>query len=312
MLFSSVILVILSVAASGSSAADRSDKGVCPVRSTSPVSIPGRATPPPPIPDVHYVGTVTLLVSLSDTGYVCEVQVQKGIDEILDKQALDAIQKEIFQPIRQNGKPIPGSMTIRRDFWRGNASDILMSQNVDASPDEISPMERAFHAPDVRSLVVSGKVEDSKYENQYFGLSFTALGAAFTSPALIDDQGRSARLIEAVATGKKREEMYAISVLADRLSNYPDLKSRAQYVDGMSGQLVRDGAKQTRDDFPYLISGVEFSGAILRESDGAGTYHFRGLFTAIMKGYVLLLDIAAPTEGRVLKIASAMEFRRDQ
>jgi hypothetical protein len=311
MLFSSVILVTLAVAAPGSSPADRSDKGVCPVRSTSP-AIPERATPPPPIPDVHYLGTVTLLVSLSDTGYVCEVQVVKGIDESLDKQAFEAIQKEIFQPIRQNGKPIPGYMTIQRDFWRGNTSDILISQNVDASPDEISPVERAFHAPDVRSLVASGKVEDNKYENTYFGLSFIAEGAVFTSPPLIDDQGRSARLIDAVATGRKREEMYAISVVADRLSNYPELKSRAQYLDGMSGQLVRDGGKQTRDDFPYVISGVEFMGTILRESDGPGTYHFRGLFATVMKGYLILVDIAAPTEGRVLKIASATEFRRGQ
>src|ERR1700730_3862083 len=126
MLFSSVILAILSVAASGSSAADRNDKGVCPARSTSSVAIPERATSPPPIPDVHYLGTVTLLVSLSDTGYVCDVQLLKGIDEALDKQAFEAIQKEIFQPIRQNGKPIPGSMTIQREFWRGNTTDILM------------------------------------------------------------------------------------------------------------------------------------------------------------------------------------------
>ncbi|PYV47377.1 MAG: hypothetical protein DMG92_16430 [Acidobacteria bacterium] len=102
--------------------------------------------------------------------------------------------------------------------------------------------------------------------------------------------------------------MYRIAVFADRLSNYPELKSRAQYLDGMTAQLVRDGAKKTHDDFPYLISGVEFVGTVLRESDGPKTYHFRGLFASVMNGYILTLDIAAPTKERILKIVSAMKI----
>lgn len=306
------VVLMFSAALPDSPAPVASDKGVCPPPWVLPVAIPKRAAPMPPIAGVHYLGAVTVLVSLSDTGYVCEVKVAKGIEEALDKQAVDAIRQQVFQPIRQNGKPVPGSMTIQRDFWRGDTSDILMSQNADASPDEIPPDARLVQALDAASLIASGKIEGSRYWNQYFVVSFVAPGAAFTAPSSVDGQGRNVRLVDAVVSAQKREDMYTISILADRLSNYPKLKSRTEYVEGISGQLQREGAKRSGDDFPYVISGVEFVSTILQESDGPNMSHFRGIFSTVMKGYVLSLDVAAASEEQVLKIASSIEFKHDR
>ena len=232
-----------------------------------------------------------------------------GITEALDKQAVDAIRQQLFQPIRQSGKPVPGLMTIQRDFWRGDTSDILISQNADASPDEIPPDAKLFKALDVAALIASGKVEGEGYRNQYFGISFIAPGGTFTAPSVVEEQGRNVRLVEAIVSPLKREGRYTISILADPLSNYPTLKSRTEYVNGISGQLEREGAKKSRDAFPYVISGVEFTCAMLRESDGPDPSHFRGIFSTVMKGYASSLDIAAPSEDRVLKTASSIEIR---
>jgi len=60
--------------------------------------------------------------------------------------------------------------------------------------------------------------------------------------------------------------------------------------------------------FPYVISGAEFTGAILKESDGPNLSHFRGIFSTVLKGYLLSLDIAATSEDKVLKTASSIEF----
>jgi Gram-negative bacterial TonB protein C-terminal len=307
--YSSPILLALSFAILGSSASGETDKGVCPPASGSSVAVSKRAIPAPPVSGVHYVGTVTLSLSLSDTGYLCAVAVVNGISEALDKQTVDAIRQQIFQPIRQGGKPVPGLMTVQRDFWRGDTSDLLVSQNADASPDEIPSDAKLFKALDVPALIASGKVAGESYRNQYFGVSFTAQGGAFTAPSAVDEQGRNVRLVEAVVSPQKREAMYTISILADRVSNYPALKSRTEYVNSISSQLERDGAKRTRDDFPYLISGVEFTCAMLRESDGPDLSHFRGIFTTVMKGYPLSLDIAATSEDQVLKTASSIEFK---
>jgi hypothetical protein len=307
--YSSPILLALSFAILGSSAFGETDKGACPPASGSSVAVSKRATPAPPVSGVHYVGTVTLRLSLSDTGYLCAVAVVNGITEALDKQAVDAIRQQIFQPIQQGGKPVPGFMMIQRDFWRGDTSDILISQNADASPDEIPSDAKLFKALDVPALVASGKVEGESYRNLYFGVSFTARGGAFTAPSAVDEQGRNVRLVDAVVSPQKREGMYTISILADRLSNYPTLRSRTEYVNGTSSQLEREGAKRSRDDFPYVISGVEFTCAMLRESDGPDLSHFRGIFSTVMKGYLLSLDIAATSEDQVLKTASSIEFK---
>ena len=256
---------------------------------------------------MHYLGAVTVVVSLSDTGYVCAVEVVKGLDHVLDKEAVDSIRQQVFQPIRESGRPIPGSMAIVRDFWQGDGNDILVSENRGAAPDEIPPDARSFRAADVASLIKAGKVRGTEYRNEYFGLSLQAPGGVFAPTPVVDDQARNVRLVDAVVQ-RSDGHAYEISILADGLSNYPDLKSRAEYLRGFVTQLQRDGAKLSRDDFPYVISGVEFVGAILEESDGAVTHNSRGLFTAVMKGYMLTFDIAAASESEVLKIASSVEL----
>lgn len=306
------IALILAVAAPTLATPQASENGACPPPLSSPVSVLKRADPTPPTNGVHYLGAVTVSVALSDTGHICAVDVVKGIEPALDKQAIDAIRQQPFQPIRVDGKPVPGFMTIQRDFWRGDTSDILISQNADASPDEMAPDARLAHAADVSSLIASGKVDGSRYRNKYFDISFAAPGAAFTAPSEVDGQGRNVRLVDAVVAGQKREDRYTISVLADRLSNYPELKSRKEYIEGIASQLGHTGIKTIRDPFPYVISGVEFVGIILQESDGANLSHFRGMFSTPMKGYILSLDIAAANEGQVLKIASSIEFKQGQ
>jgi hypothetical protein len=299
-------LLMFWTAVQGSSSA--AIKGVCPPPPKPVVTAPKRGTPTPPVPSVHYLGAVTMLVSLSDTGSICEVEVVKGIEEALDKQAVSVIRQQPFQPIRQDGKPVPGFMTIQRDFWRGDKSDTLVSLNVDDSKGDVPPDAGTFPAADVPSLIAAGKVDGKKYWNEYFDLSFTAPGAVLTAPSTVDEQGRNVRLVDAVAGGQKREDMYTISILADRLPNYPQLFSRSEYVATLTAQLKGEGAKTARDNFRYVISGVEFVGSILQESDGPSTSHFRGIFSTVMKGYFLSLDVAAASEERVLEIASSVNF----
>lgn len=296
----------------GSSAPGTGNKGVCPPPPKPSVVIPKRGSPAPPVPGVHYLGAVTMLVSLSDTGSICEVEVVKGIEGVLDKQAISVIRQQHFQPIRQGGKPVPGFMTIQRDFWRGDASDTLVSLNADDGTGEVPPDAGSFSAVDVPTLIAAGKVDGKRYWNEYFGLSFTAPGAVLTAPSTIDEQGRNVRLVDAVAGAQKREDMYTISILADRLPNYPQLLSRTEYVTSITAQLKREGAKTIRDNFRYVISGVEFVGTILHYSDGPSTSHFRGMFSTVMKGYFLSLDVAATSEERVLEIASSIDIKHDR
>ncbi len=199
-------------------------------------------------------------------------------------------------------------MVVQRNFWRGNTSDFLIAETANASSDEIAADARSFVAPDIAQVAATGKVQNDEYVNGYFGMSFTAPGASFTAPSGIDKEGRNARLVDAVSRSARREDLFTISAVADRLSNYPELKSRSDYVDMASTALEHEGAKKTRGDFPFVISGIEFTGTMFEESDGRGLSHYRGIFATAMKGFMLVLDIAAPTEDKVVKLASSMRF----
>jgi hypothetical protein len=119
---------------------------------------------------MHYLGAVTMVVSLSDTGYICAVEVVRGIEDKLDKQAVDVMRQQVFQPILLDGKPTAGDMMVQRDFWRADASDTLYSENAGASSSEISLEAKSFPAlvfrpspPPVESRVIPIGTSTSAY-----------------------------------------------------------------------------------------------------------------------------------------------------
>jgi Gram-negative bacterial TonB protein C-terminal len=197
-------------------------KGTCPPAAKSAVELPNRTIPAPPVADVHYAGTVALLVSLSDTGYVCEVAVLNGIDAKLDQEATAAIRGQVFQPIQFAGKPIAASMMIYRDFWRGDNSDFLIAENANASPDDIPSAAKNTSTTDPSSLVNAAKIDGTRYRNDYFGMSFTADGADVSTPQLSGNRGTAIQLVSAVAAGTKRNDRYSLSLFADPISKLPE------------------------------------------------------------------------------------------
>ena len=112
--------------------------------------------------------------SLSDTGYLCDVSIVKGMEPAIDREARSAIQQQVFQPIKIGDKAIAGSMLVFRDYWRGDNSDLLFGENADAATDEVrsEPTDS-----DLSSLLRAAKIDGSRYENPYFGVAFSADGA---------------------------------------------------------------------------------------------------------------------------------------
>jgi hypothetical protein len=261
---------------------------------------------------LHYVGSVAMIVSLSDTGYVCDVTIVKELDPEADKDALAAIHNEVFQPIRVDDKPSPGSMMIFRDFWRDDAHTVLAGQNAGAAPDE-TPEPTNADVPDIVSVLAASKIDGDTYTNRYFGVSFTAPGAQLSANPVADPGGDVVRLVDAFAPSQNRSQMFSIGLVAARLAGAPQLKSQSAYIDALVAKLGARGDTQTHGDFPFIISGVQFMGAILKEPEGpkASAYHFRGLFVTPRNGYLLLIDITAATEQQILKLAGSVQLKPD-
>ena len=122
-----------------------------------------------------------MLLSLSDTGYLCDVSILKGIEPALDEEAITAIQQQVFQPIKIGDKPVAGSMFDFRDYWRGDNSDRRFGENASAATDEVrsEPTDS-----DICSLLNAAKIDGSRYENSYFGVAFSANEAELSTPPL--------------------------------------------------------------------------------------------------------------------------------
>ena len=253
-----------------------------------------------------------MMLSLSDSGSICDITLVRGLDPELDQQAVSDIRQQIFQPILLDDKPIPGSMMIFRDFWRGDTSNFLFGQTAGAAPDDIPESTQSIDTPDVLSILTAGKIDGNTYTNKYFGLEFTVPGASLSADALKDPRAGMIRLVDATLNSRNRAEAFSLSVIADRISNYPELKSQSAYVGHVSTMVGSRGAKTAHKEFPYIISGTQFMGTILKEPDGVQQEpsHFHGIFSTPMKGYWLTLDITAPTEQQVLKLASSIYFTR--
>jgi TonB family protein len=69
-----------------------------------------------PSPSDKTVPTVTLLVVVSDTGYVCSARVLKGINKEIDKAAREAVLKWRFKPAMKDGKPVPVSVSVELHY----------------------------------------------------------------------------------------------------------------------------------------------------------------------------------------------------
>ena len=280
-------------------------KGVCPASPVaSSIELSRRDIPTPPAPGVHYVGTVSVLVSLSDTGFVCAVTVVKGIDETLNREAVTAIRPQVFQPIQIDGKPVSGLMMIHRDYWRGDdAADLLIAENAGATPDEIA---NVASAADLTEVMSSCHIDGDSYRNDFFGLSFVAAGSELSTPPVSENRGVGIRLVDAIPSRPHSSGGYTLSLFADPLSKYPNLKSDSQYLTIRGFPFQSTGAKKIRDDFPFLISGVQFMGAIWKNPQVDN--RFVGIFTTDRKGFFLSIEITAGSEQQILKAASSIRF----
>ncbi|HEX8817093.1 MAG TPA: energy transducer TonB [Terriglobales bacterium] len=69
------------------------------------------------MPGKQYLGTVSLLTQLSDTGRVCFIVSIDGINKDIDKKTEQASQQRRFDPVRRDGRPVPALATVYVDYW---------------------------------------------------------------------------------------------------------------------------------------------------------------------------------------------------
>lgn len=100
------------------------DRGTCPM---APPPVDGRSFKKSTAPTNAGLSKVSVLVVVSDAGYVCSARVVKGIDKDTDRKAREIVSKWRFKPGMKDGKPVSAAvlveLTYRRDANGNLVSD---------------------------------------------------------------------------------------------------------------------------------------------------------------------------------------------
>ncbi len=102
------------------------DKGFCPLSPPPNIAAPKKAAPPEsPVADKRYLGKVTLLVVVSDKGYVCSAHVLRGPSKEFNKRAETAVRAWRFDPPRKDGHAVPVVVTVDVNFHTTSTGDVV-------------------------------------------------------------------------------------------------------------------------------------------------------------------------------------------
>jgi TonB family protein len=109
----------------------RDDKGRCPPPSGISKEARANLNPAPnqtpPEAGAKFAGTVFVLLTISDTGYVCNAQLIQGFDKEGDKRALEGTRKWRFNPSKKDGHPVAVELRVELSFWRNANGELVLA-----------------------------------------------------------------------------------------------------------------------------------------------------------------------------------------
>lgn len=161
---------------------------------------------------------------------------------------------------------------------------------------------------DIKEVFAEGKVTNGQYRNDYFGVTLTPVGAQFTEGGFVSPSGNRARLIDAQANAANWDDKYEFAILADARSANPLITSPEQYVRSVRHNLEKEGFVTVQAEAPLQISGVPFVFATMKVAD-QGRNHYRGIYTTFRNGYILSLDVSAPSLARLQGLLTLVKFK---
>jgi len=162
---------------------------------------------------------------------------------------------------------------------------------------------------DISSVAAAGKVNGDLYQNLYFGITLSAPKAHWSVRGPISAEKRQGRLIDAVydsgVQGRGPVENYTLALLVESLENFPKGTSTELYVRNVRHRLESDNLKTYREEFPLTVSGIPFTGAVFRFFERPDFGYYRGLYSTVLNGYFVTIDLQCGREENLQKLLSS-------
>jgi hypothetical protein len=160
---------------------------------------------------------------------------------------------------------------------------------------------------DFSSMVGAGKVNGDIYQNSVITLS--APNAHWDVRGPISAPSRQGRLIDAVYDSgvpeRGPQENYTLGLLVESQENYPKGKTLDQYVRSLRQRVEDESLKISREGFPLNDQEVSFVGTVFRFDERQNFGYYRGLYSTILNGYFVTIEVQCGKEERLQKLLSS-------
>jgi hypothetical protein len=98
---------------------------------------------------------------------------------------------------------------------------------------------------------------------------------------------------------------YTLALLVEALQNFPKGTSTEVYLRSARHRVELDGLKTQREEFPLTISGSPFTGAVLFLFEKPNFGYYRGLYSTVLNGYFVTIEVQCGSEERLQKLLSS-------
>lgn len=158
---------------------------------------------------------------------------------------------------------------------------------------------------DLAKIAQSGFIDAGKYQNSILQLTIDVHDAQTATSAATGE--KLVRIAE-ISSAPNVPDKFAITVLIDTLSSYPDLKSPEPYVRTVAHQFEAQGFSLLHQEPLRIIDGVSFGAAVMQVPDSQKHNSFaccyRGFYSAFRFGYILTFVIDATSEARLNELVN--------
>ena len=171
-----------------------------------------------------------------------------------------------------------------------------------------SMMQAQAAKSDFSSMVAAGKVNGDIYQNPILGITLSAPKAHWDVRGPISAASRQGRLIDAVYDSgvpeRGPQENYTLGLLVESQEIYPKGITLDQYVRGLRQRVEDENVGISREGFPLTVQEVPFVGTVFRFYERQNFGYYRGLYSTILNGYFVTIEVQCGEEERLQKLLS--------
>ena len=162
---------------------------------------------------------------------------------------------------------------------------------------------------DFSSMASAGKVNGYSYQNSVLGITLSAPKAHWDVRGPISAVRRQGRLIDAVYDSgvpeRGPQENYTLGLLVESQENFSKGTTLEQYARSLRQRVEDEKVKIDRQGIPLTVQDVSFVGNVFRFYEKPNSGYYRGLYSTILNGYFVTIEVQCGGEERLQKLLSS-------